>query len=231
MSANYSWSFTTCLDLGSAGNFTVLAAAGITNAAYATAITGDMGTSPTVSVTGFFPPGTYTGTLYTGDGASIAGLARADAGTAYQAVKARAALPGFVTVSGNLVTMGEGGGATFYPGVYHSTSSLSIDGSAITLDAQGDANAVFIFDMESTLITTSGGSVILAGDAQAKNVFWRIGSSATLGAAIFKGNILADTSITLGTTAIDMVGRLWAGCVTTSGAASFNDAAHTVAVP
>lgn len=240
LASNNVWTFTTGIttcttapSLGSAQNFAVIAAAAISNAAYATAITGDMGLSPNglTSITGFIgggtpaTPGTVNGTIYTGDATSIAGLARADAGTAYQAAKTAAAAPGFVTVSGNI------GGTTKFPGVYHSTSSISIEGAALTLDAQGDANAVWIFDMESTLTTTPGGTVVLAGGAQAKNVFWRVGSSATLGAAIFKGTILADTSITLGTTAIDVAGRLLAGSVTTSGAVSFNDAAHIVVTP
>jgi hypothetical protein len=152
-------------------------------------------------------------------------LARADAGTAYQTAKTAGAAPGSVTVSGNI------GGTTKYPGVYHSTSTLSIDATPLTLDAQGDADAVWIFDMESTLTTTSGGTVVLANGAQAKNVFWRVGSSATLGASIFKGTILADTAISVATTAIDVAGRLLVANNASGAAVTFNTAAHTVVRP
>jgi hypothetical protein len=244
LAANKVWTFTTgttmCTtapSLGAAQNFAVIAAAGITNAAFATAITGDMATQPTVSVTGFFDvdggQGTVNGTIFrSADALSTAGLARAASGTAYAEAKTAGALPGFVTACDNLVIQGDGGGATFSPGVYRCpTSSLAINGSPITLDAQGDVEAVWIFDTDSTLTTTSGGTVILANGAQAKNVFWRVGSTATLGAAIFKGTILADTTIILGTTGINVAGRLLAGSVTTSGAVNFNDAAHIVVRP
>jgi hypothetical protein len=231
LAANKVWTFRTgtaaCLtgpSLGSAQNFAVIAAATITNAAFATAITGDMGLSPGSSITGF-PPGTVTGATSTGDASSIAGLARADAGSAYQAAKTLGESPESPERAGNL------GGNVLHAGVYHSTSSLSIGGAPLTLDAQGDANAVWIISMNSTLTTTSGGDVVLAGGAQAKNVYWRVGSSATLGADIFKGTIMADTSITLGTVAINVEGRLLAGVVTASGAVSFNDGAHTVVRP
>ena len=80
------------------------------------------------------------------------------------------------------------GGLTLPPGLYKSTSSLAISSGDLTLDAQGDANAVFIFQMASTLTTTSGRAVVLIGGAQASNVFWQVGSSATLGTtSVFKG--------------------------------------------
>jgi hypothetical protein len=97
-------------------------------------------------------------------------------------------------VAGNI------GGLTLAPGLYKSTSSLAISSGDLTLDAQGDANAVFIFQIASTLTTTPGRQVILSGGAQAKNIFWQVGSSATLGTTtIFKGTIMADQSITLNT--------------------------------
>jgi uncharacterized protein (TIGR03437 family) len=108
---------------------------------------------------------------------------------------------GPVTVAGNL------GGQTLAPGLYKSISSLAISSGNLTLDAQGDANAVFIFQMASTLTTTAGLQVILAGGAQAANIFWQVGSSATLGTnSIFKGTIMADQSITL-TTGATLDGR------------------------
>ena len=91
---------------------------------------------------------------------------------------------------------------TLTPGLYKSTSSLGITSGDLTLDAQGDADAVFIFQMASTLTTTSGRQVILAGGASAANVFWQVGSSATLGTtSVFKGTIMADQAISLDTSA------------------------------
>src|SRR5207237_661051 len=102
------------------------------------------------------------------------------------------------------------GGQTLTPGLYNSTTSLEISSGDLTLDAQGDANAVFIFQMGSTLTTTIGRQVILSGGAQAANVFWQVGSSATLGTgSVFKGNILALASITV-TTGAAVEGRLLA---------------------
>jgi hypothetical protein len=97
-------------------------------------------------------------------------------------------------VAGNL------GGQTLAPGLYTSTSSLEISSGDLTLDALGDSTAVWIFQMASTLTTTSGRQVILSGGAQAGNIFWQVGSSATLGTtSVFKGNILALTSIAMNT--------------------------------
>src|SRR6185369_14720759 len=102
------------------------------------------------------------------------------------------------------------------PGVYKSTSSLEISSGDLTLDAKGNHDAVFIFEMASTLTTTTGRKVILAGGARAANIIWQVGSSATLGtSSVFKGNILAMASITV-TTGASVEGRLMArtGAVT-----------------
>jgi hypothetical protein len=122
--------------------------------------------------------------------------------TAYNDAAGR--IIGAIALAGNL------GGQTLTPGLYKSTSSLEISSGDLTLDAQGDVNAVFIFQMASTLTTTVGRQVILSGGARAANVFWQVGSSATLGtASVFKGNILAMASITVTTGAI-VEGRLLA---------------------
>jgi len=174
--------------LGSAANFAVLAGSTVTNTG-ATTVTGDLGVSPGTAVTGF-PPGTVTGTTHAGD--PTAAQAQSDLTTAYNDAAGRTV--GAVTVAGNL------GGQTLTPGLYKSTSSLEISSGDLTLNAQGSANAVFIFQMASTLTTTAGRQVILSGGAQAANVFWQVGSSATLGTtSVFKGNILALTSISLAT--------------------------------
>jgi hypothetical protein len=174
--------------LGAATNFAVLAGSTLTNTG-ATTITGDIGVSPGTAVTGF-PPGTVNGAMHAGD--SAAAQAQIDLTTAFNDAAGRSV--GTVTVSGNL------GGRTLTPGLYKSTSSLAISSGDLTLDGQGDSNAVFIFQMASTLTTTAGRQVILSGGAKASNVFWQVGSAATLGTtSVFKGTILADQSITLNT--------------------------------
>jgi hypothetical protein len=221
LASNYAWSFTTAATvgtqasvvLGGAGAFAVLAGSTVTSTG-TTALTGDLGVSPGTAVTGF-PPGTVTGSTHAGDATSA--TAMTDLTTAYNDAAGRTVAP--VTVAGNL------GGLTLPPGLYKSTSSLSISSGNLTLDAQGDANAVFIFQMASTLTTTSGRAVILSGSAKASNVFWQVGSSATLGTtSAFKGTIMADQSITLNTGAT-LEGRALAriGAVTLAG--------NTVAVP
>ncbi len=152
-----------------------------------TTIAGDLGVSPGTAVTGF-PPGVVVGAEHAGDPTAAQGIV--DLVTAYDDAKGRTLCP--VTVSGNL------GGLTLTPGLYLSTSSLEISSGDLTLDAQGDSNAVFIFQMASTLTTTVGRQVILTNGAEAGNVFWQVGSSATLGASsIFDGTIMADQTITL----------------------------------
>jgi hypothetical protein len=150
-------------------------------------------------VTGF-PPGTVNGTIHAADPA--AAQAQLDLTTAYNDAAGRTV--DAITVAGDL------GGQTLAPGVYKSTSTLAISSGDLTLDAQGDANAVFIFQMGSTLTTTVDRKVILSGGARAANVFWLVGSSATLGTgSVFKGNILAMASITAAAGA-EVEGRLLA---------------------
>jgi hypothetical protein len=145
--------------------------------------------SPGTAVTGF-PPGNLIGAQHSGDPAGA--LALADLTTAYNDAAGRTLCP--VSLAGNL------GGQTLAPGLYKSTSSLEVTSGDLTLDAQGDPDAVFIFQMASTLTTTSGRKVILSGGARATNVFWQVGSSATLGtASVFQGTIMADQAITMGT--------------------------------
>jgi len=185
-------------NLGAAGSFAVLAASTVTNTG-ASAISGDLGLSPGTSVTGF-PPGMLAGIQYIADPASA--QAQLDLTAAYNDAAARTV--GAITLAGNL------GGMTLAPGLYKSTSSLEISSGDLTLDAKGDASAVYIFQMGSTLVTTVGRKVILAGGAQAANIYWQVGSSATLGvSSVFKGTIMAMASITA-TTGASVEGRLLA---------------------
>lgn len=190
------------VNLGIAVNFAVLAGSGITNTG-PTTITGDVGTFPTTTETGF---GTVTiiGTNHGGDGVTQG--AKIDLVTAYNDAAGRTPV---TAVSGDI------GGQTFTPGVYNSSSSLGITGT-LTLDGQGDPNAVFIFQIGSTLTTASGSSVVLINGARGCNIFWQVGSSATLGTgSTFQGTIMALTSITV-TTGVVVNGRLLArnGAVT-----------------
>jgi len=171
--------------LGSAATFGVLAATSVTTVP-TTTVNGDLGVSPGNTVTG---SPIVNGTMHLGD--PIAAQAQLDLTTAYNDAAGR---PGGAAASGNL------GGLTLFPGLYTSATSMEISSGDLTLDAQGDPNAVWIFQMGTTFITTVGRQVILIGGAQAANIFWQVGSSATLGNnSIMQGNILAYTSITMQT--------------------------------
>jgi hypothetical protein len=170
--------------LGGAEAFAVLGASTVTSAGVST-VTGDLGVSPGPDVTGF-PPGILHGTMHTSDG--VAALAHADLATAY------------ADATGRTPTAAAGvlDGLTLTPGVYASGAALALAGT-LTLDAQGDPNAVFILQAGSTLNTAANSHVALVGGAQACNVVWQVGSSATLGASSsLAGTILAFTSISMG---------------------------------
>jgi hypothetical protein len=175
--------------LSGVSNFAIIAGSAITNTG-ATSITGDLGLSPGTSVGGF-PPGVLTGTLQVNTNLSIQG--KLDLKTAYNDAAGRVATD-IVTLSGNI------GGLTLTPGLYKTTSSLAVSSGDLTFDAKGDANAVFIIQIASSLTVTSGRKVFLKGSASASNIFWKVGSSATFGTtSSFKGTILAMQSITFNT--------------------------------
>ncbi|HVR79786.1 MAG TPA: ice-binding family protein [Acidimicrobiia bacterium] len=189
--------------LGTAGNFAVLAGTTITNTG-PTTITGDVGLHPGNSVTGFDSV-TLNGEQHLAD--AVALQAKNDLVTAYD--QAAASLP--VTTVGT-----ELGGQTLTAGAYNSADGTFGITGTLTLNAEGDPNAVFVFKMASTLTTASASVVNVINGANACNVFWQVGSSATLGTGtVFRGNILALTSITL-TTGASIEGRALArnGAVT-----------------
>jgi hypothetical protein len=194
MLRDYIFSFTTAacgqgpVALGAAADFAVLAGSTVTSAGL-TSVIGDLGVSPGTAVTGF-PPGIIVGAIHAGN--PVAAQGEADLTTAYNNAAGRTLCP--VTVAGNL------GGQTLPPGLYMSTSSLEISSGDLTLDAGGDPDAVFVFQTASTLTTSPGRQVVLSGGARAGNVFWQVGTSATIGTtSSFSGTILADQAITLST--------------------------------
>lgn len=170
-------------------NIAILAGASLTNTG-ATTITGDVALSPGTSIGGF-PPGEITGTLHIND--DFATQAKLDLTTAFNNAADRTSTD-IVTLSGNI------GDLTLTPGLYKSTSSLAVSSGDVTFDAKGNADAIFILQIATTLTTTSGRQVILSGGAKASNIFWQVGSSATFGTtSVFKGIVMAQESITFNT--------------------------------
>jgi hypothetical protein len=191
-------------DLGDAQNFAVLGGSTVTNTG-ATIITGDVGVSPGSAITGF-PPGVVTGTIYRGGPEATA--AQASVATAY------AELAGMSC--GTNLTGQDLGGRTLTPGVYCFDTSAPLTGT-LTLDAQGNSNAIFVFKIGTTLITASNSAVNVINGGTGNNVFFQVGTSATLGTnTAFQGNIIALTSVTLTTGASITPGRALAinGAVT-----------------
>ena len=172
--------------LGSADSFAVLGGTAVTSTGF-TVLNGDLGVSPGTAITGF-PPGIVNGNTYSAG--STASLAQTDAGLAFDALALEPATQSLTGI--------DMGGLVLYPGVYNYAASGGLTGT-LTLDAQGDPNATFVFQMGSTLLAAAGSSVVLTGGAHSANVFWAVGSSATIGASdTFVGNILAAASITIG---------------------------------
>jgi uncharacterized protein with beta-barrel porin domain len=199
--------------LGTVAPFAVLGGSTVTNTGPTVligtaALPGDLGVSPGTAITGF-PPGILTGPgASTNTNDAIAIQAQIDLFTAYQNLVGR---PTNVNLTGQNL-----GGLTLVPGVYNFSSSAQLTGN-LTLNGLGNPNSVFIFNIGSTLTTASASAIALINGAQGGNVFWRIGSSATLGTATsFAGDILALTSITLDAGATITCGAAWAhtGAVT-----------------
>jgi type VI secretion system secreted protein VgrG len=213
-------------DLGSAASFVALASSTLTNTGPGFFI-GNVGVSPGSAVVGILPGNVINGSIHAGD--SVAALAQTDATTAYNDLAGE--------VCNVHLTGQDLGGMTLTPGVYCFDTSAQLTG-ALVLDALGNSNAVWVFQTGSTLTTASASSVTVINGGNALNVFWQVGSSATLGTTTrFKGNILADASITSNTGA-SLIGRALAlnGAVTlnTNGTPfpiSNNPLAHLIYVP
>jgi hypothetical protein len=180
------FSTVTAPDLGSAANYAVLAGSTVTNAGL-TVVNGNIGLYPGIAVTGF-GPGICNGTIAVYPDPVVA-TAKLDLTSAYNDLDGR---------TGGTMISPELGGTTLTSGVYYSAAgTLALTGD-LTLDAQGAANAVFIFQAATTLVTAANSSIILVNGAQAENVYWQIGSSGTIGAnTIFKGTMIALASITI----------------------------------
>jgi uncharacterized protein with beta-barrel porin domain len=192
--------------LGTAASFGVLAGSTVTNTG-STVINGNVGVWPSSAITGF-PPGIVTPPFAQHAGDAVAQQAQSDNTTAYNVLSTR---PITADLTGQDL-----GGKTLIAGVYGFNTSAQLTGTLI-LDGQGNPNSVFIINIGSTLTTASGSSILLINGAQGGNVFFRVGSSATLGTTTsFAGDILALTSITLNTGATIICGAAWAqsGAVT-----------------
>jgi len=217
---NYVWTFSTkapagpiAPNLNSAARFGILAGVGVSNNAGFSVINNmDVGIYPgaRTGVTGFPPATIVNGAIYAADDITPPGTpamlnsAKLDLTAAYLFAR-DAVLPAPATVSGDQ------GGLTLAPGIYKTATTLLVQNGNLTLDAQGDVNAVWIFQIGSALTTVgspTGGSIILTNGAQAKNIYWQVSSSATIGDNTqFKGNVLALTSITMNSNAV-LTGRV-----------------------
>ena len=170
-------------------SFAVLGGSTVTNTSTPTVVTGNLGVSPGSAVTGF-PPGIVVGgTIHAAD--AVAAQAQVDLTTVYN---------NLVNTACNTDLTGQDlGGKTLTPGVYCFSSTAQLTGT-LTLDAQGNPNAVFIFKIGSSLTTASTSSVLLINSGSSCGVFWQVGSSATLGTGTtLAGSIVALQSITLNT--------------------------------
>jgi len=186
--------------LGTAQPFVVLSGAGVTNTG-PSVLDGDLGVSPGTSLSGFGLPAVVNGATHADD--AVASQAESDLGTAYGVAAGQPVPPG------NELTGVDLGGLTLGPGAYGYSSSAQLTGQ-LTLDAHGDPNAQFVFVIGTTLTTATASSVILTDGASPCNVYWKVGSSATLGTGTaFEGNLLALTSVSLNDSAT-VLGRVLA---------------------
>ena len=173
------------VELGAAAPFSVLVGIAVvaTGTSYAE---GDLGVSPGTSVTGM-PPAAVGGTIHAGDSTAADALSALNA-----AIADASARPAHTQFAGDMINK------TFHAGVHHSNEAFALSGN-MTLDGEGDPNAVFIFQIDAAMNTAAGTSVLLVNGAQASNVFWVVDGAVTTGAlATLPGTILATAAITLG---------------------------------
>ncbi len=171
--------------LGTDATYAVLAATTVTNAG-ASVVTGNIGVSPGTAVTGFGPGVVMDGSIHAGD--SSAAQAQVDLATAYSNATGR---------TGGMPVAADLAGLTLTPGVYSAATSLALTGN-VTLDGQNDANSVFIIQIGTSFGIAGSSTVTLTNKADACNVFWAVGTSATIAAnAIFAGTLMAGTTVTL----------------------------------
>jgi type VI secretion system secreted protein VgrG len=183
------------VNLGTADAFAVLGGSGVTNTGMSV-VFGNLGVSSGGVISGF-PPGIVNGTTSPGD--AVATQAQNDLTSAYNSAKGQSC--------GSTLTGQNLGGLTLTSGVYCFGSSAFLNGT-LTLDAQGDTHAVFLFLIGNSLTTASSSSVVFKNGGYGENVFWQVGSTAALGAnSTFAGNILAFDNINLNTGASLQCGR------------------------
>jgi type VI secretion system secreted protein VgrG len=214
------------ISLGTAGNFAVLAGSTVTNTGFTVVNGGDIGVSPSTAITGFTGfgaggPGILTPPYTFDSGDAVAAQAQTDLTTAFNAA---AALPFNQDLTGDDL-----GGRTLLPGVYFFSSSASLTGT-LTLNDNGNPNAQFVFQIGSALTANSNSTVVTinGGTSPAYDIFWQVGSSATLDTGTaFEGNILAYSSITLDTGSSLLDGRALAE----TAAVNLQDNAITTYVP
>jgi hypothetical protein len=188
------------VDLGTVKAFVVLGGSTVTNTG-PSVLSGDLGVSPGTALVGFGAPATVNGAVHATDG--VAAQAQADLTTAYDVAAAQPVAPADDLTGQDL------GGLMLNPGAYRFTSSAQLTG-ALTLNAQGDPNAQFVFEIASALTTASASSVNLINGASPCNIYWQVGSSATLGSTTaFQGNLMALSSISLNANAT-VIGRMLA---------------------
>src|SRR6185503_53297 len=192
--------------LGTAQSFVVLAGSTATNTG-PSVLNGDLGVSPGTALVGFGLPAVVNGATHATD--AVAAKAQLDLTTAYDVAAGQPVSPA------NDLTGTDLGNRTLKAGAYRYTSSAQLTGP-LTLDAEGDPNAQFVFEIATALTTASASSVVLLNGASPCNVFWQVGASASLGTTTaFQGNLMADQSISLDNGAT-VIGRLLAriGAVT-----------------
>jgi len=184
------------ISIGTADSFAVLGASTVTNT-HSSVVNGDLGVSPKTSISGF-PPGIVNGTIHDDD--AVATQAQTDAlNKGYNVLKGLAVTQ---TLTGQDL-----GGLTLTPGVYFFASSAQMTG-ALTVNFEGLSNQMIVFQIGSTLTTGSASSVLIINPGLNDQIWWQVGSSATLGTTTdFLGSILAEDSITLNTDATIGCGR------------------------